>query len=57
MIMKIIEKIKIAGEKNNEIVRIVKEMKKSGIKILRDKESQVKEELVLKEGKVYIPKK
>jgi len=37
--MKIIEKIKIAGEKNNEIVRIVKEMKKSGIKILRDKES------------------
>jgi len=39
MIMKIIEKIKIAGEKNNEIVRIVKEMKKSGIKILRDKES------------------
>jgi len=33
-----IEKIKIARKKNNEVVRIVKEMKKSGIKILRDEE-------------------
>ena len=36
--MKMIEKIKIAREKNNEVVRIVKEMKKFGIKILRDEE-------------------
>jgi len=33
-----IEKIKIARKKNNEVVRIVKEMKKSGIKTLRDEE-------------------
>jgi len=33
-----IEKIKIARKKNNEVVRIVKEMKKSGIKITRDEE-------------------
>jgi len=31
-------KIKIAREKDNEVVRIVKEMKKSGIKILRNEE-------------------
>ena len=55
--MKMIEKIKIAREKNNEVVRIVKEMKKFGIKILRDEELQVKEELILKEEKVYTKKK
>ena len=52
-----IEKIKIARKKNNEVVRIVKEMKKSGIKITRDEEQQVKEELILEKEKVYIPKK
>ena len=52
-----IEKIKIARKKNNEVFRIVKEMKKSGIKILRDEEQQVKEELILKKEKVYISKK
>ena len=55
--MKMIEKIKIAREKNNEVVRIVKEMKKFGIKILRDEELQVKEELILKEEKIYTKKK
>jgi len=31
-------------------------MKKVGVKELRGNESQIKEDLVLKEGKVYIPK-
>ena len=31
-------------------------MKKAGFKVLRNKEWQIEKELVLKEGKVYIPK-
>jgi len=31
-------------------------MKKAGVKMLRNKEWQVEEGLVLKEGRVYIPK-
>jgi len=34
----IIEKIKIAREKNNKVVRVVKEMKKADARILRNKE-------------------
>ena len=49
--------IEIAREKNNKVVRIVKKMKKFGIKILRDEELQVKEELILKKEKVYTKKK
>jgi len=52
----IIEKIKIARSKNKEIVRIVKEMKKAGIKVIRGDKWQIKGDLVLKEGKVYVPK-
>jgi len=52
----IIEKIKIAREKDKEVVRVVEEMKKAGVKVLRGNKWQVKGDLVLKEGKVYIPK-
>ena len=31
-------------------------MKKTGVKVLRRDEQQIKEELVLKKGKIYIPK-
>jgi len=34
----IIKKIKIAREKNNKVVRVVKEMKKANVRILRNKE-------------------
>jgi len=34
----------------------VKEMKKAGIKVVREEEWQMKEDLVLKEGKVYMLK-
>ena len=43
-------------EKNKEIVRVVKEIKKARIKVLRDKDQQVEKELVLKKEKVYIQK-
>ena len=49
----IIEKIKKVRGKDEEVVRVVREMKKVGIKVLRDKEWQLEGDLVLKEKGVY----
>ena len=35
---------------------MVEEIKKVEVKLLREEEWQIKEDLVLKEGKVYMPK-
>ena len=48
--------IKKVREKNDKVARVVKEMKKVGIKVLKNKEQQVKENLVLKKEKIYISK-
>ena len=48
--------MKIAREKNKEVVRVVKRMNKTRVKVLRDNEQQVKGDLILKKEKVYIPK-
>jgi len=50
-----LEKIKIARSKN-KVVRIVEEMKKAGVKVLRGEVWQVEGDLVLKEEKIYILK-
>ena len=52
----IVEKIKKTRGKDKEIVRVVEEMKKAGIRALRGEEWQLEGDLVLKERKVYIPK-
>jgi len=52
----IVKKIKEAKDKNKEVIKVVEEMKKAGVKILRNKEWQIEEGLVLKEGRVYVPK-
>ena len=49
-------KIKNAREKNKEVVRVVKDIKKMGVKMLRGDEWQIDEELVSKKEKVYILK-
>jgi len=54
--VQILEKIKKARSKNEKIVRIVEEMKKAGVKAIQGEEWKMEEELVLKEGKVYVPK-
>ena len=48
--------MKIAREKNKEVVRVVKRMNKTRVKVLRDNEQQVKGDFILKKEKVYIPK-
>jgi len=54
--VEIVEKMKKARSKNEEVVRVVKEMKKVGVKVLKEDEWQIKEELVLKEEKMYVLK-
>ena len=54
--VEILEKIKIAREKDKEVVRVVEEMKKIGIKMLQGDEWQIEGNLVLKEEKVYVSK-
>ena len=52
----ILEKIKKARSKDEEVVGVVKEMKKVGIKAVRGEKQQLKGDLVLKEEKVYMLK-
>jgi len=52
----IVEKIKKAKSKNKEVVRVVKEMKKVGVKVLQGDEWQIEGDIVLREGKVYVLK-
>ena len=52
----IVKRIKDARDKDEEVIKAVEEIKKAGVKMLRDEEWQIEEELVLKEGKVYVLK-
>jgi len=51
-----LEKIKKTRSKDKDVVRVVEEMKKMGVKKLRRNEWQIKGDLVLKEEKVYVLK-
>ena len=52
----LVEKIKKARSKDENVIRVVEEMKKAGVKELRGNEWKIEGDLVLKEGKVYILK-
>ena len=52
----IVKRIKEARDKDEKVIKVVEEMKKGEVKMLRDKEWQIKKGLVLKEGRVYVPK-
>ena len=52
----IIEKIKIARSKDKKVVRVVEKMKKAGVKVVQEDEQQLRRELVLKKGKIYMSK-
>ena len=49
-------KMKIARSKDKEVVKVVEKMKRTEIRILQEEEWQIEEDLVLKEGKVYVLK-
>jgi len=52
----ILERIRKSKAKDDEVVKAVEEMKKAGVKMLRDEEWREEDGLMLKEGKVYVPK-
>jgi len=52
----IVKKIKEARDKDEEVIKMVEEMKKAEVKTLRDEEWQIEKGLVLKEGRVYVLK-
>ena len=52
----LLEKIKKARSKDENVIRVVEEMKKAGVKELRGNECKIEEDLVLKERKVYVLK-
>ena len=54
--VELVEKIKKARSKDEDVVRVVEEMKKAGVRELRGNEWKVEEDLVLKEGKIYVLK-
>ena len=52
----ILEKIRKSEAKDDKVIKTVEEMKKAGVKMLRDKEWKEENDLMLKEEKVYVPK-
>ena len=50
------ERIRKAQEGDEKVVKAVEELKKAGIKMLRDKEWEVEDGIVIKEGRIYMPK-
>jgi len=52
----ILERIRRSEARDDEVIKEVEEMKKAGVKMLRDEEWKKEDSLMLKEGKVYMPK-
>jgi len=52
----LIEKIKMSEVKDNEVIKAVEEMKCAGVKVLRDEEWREEDRVMLRDGKVYVPK-
>ena len=49
------EKIKRAQKGDERVVKAVEELKRAGIKTLKDEEWEIEDGIVTKEGKIYIP--
>ena len=52
----ILDKIRKSEAKDDEVIKAVEEMKKAGVKMLRDEEWREEDGLMLKERKVYVPR-
>ena len=48
------ERIKKAQEGDEKVVKAVEELKKAGVKTLRDEEWEIKDRVVLKKGRIYV---
>jgi len=52
----LLEEVRKSKVKNGEVVKAVEEIKKAGVKMLRDKEWREVNSVMYKEGKIYVPK-
>jgi len=49
------ERIRRAQEGDEKVVKAVEELKRAGIKTLKNKEWKIEDGLVMKKGRIYIP--
>jgi len=49
------ERIKKMQEGDKRVVKAVEELKKTGIKMLKDEEWEIEDRIVMKEGRIYMP--
>ena len=52
----LLEEVRKSKVKDDEVVKAVEEMKRAGVKILRNEEWREVDGIIYKEGKVYVPK-
>jgi len=52
----LLKKIRQSRVRNNKVVKAVEEIKRVGVKVLRDEEWKDIDGIMYKEGKVYVPK-
>jgi len=52
----LLEKIRQSRVRDDKVVKVVEEMKRAGVKVLRDEEWRDIDSIIYKEGKAYIPK-
>ena len=52
----LLEKIKKARSKDEDVIKVVEEIKRTGVKELRGNEWKIEGDILLKEGRVYVPK-
>jgi len=52
----LLDKVRKYEAKDDEIVKVVEKMKQAEVKMLRDEEWHQEDSLMLKEGKVYVPR-
>jgi len=52
----LLEEIRKSKVRDDEVVKVVEEMKKAGVKMLRDEEWREADGIMYKEEKVYMPK-
>ena len=52
----LLKKVRESKAKDDEVIKAVEEMKQAGVKMLRDEEWREEDGLMLKKGKVYVPK-
>jgi len=52
----LLEEVRKSKVKDDKMVKVVEEMKRARVKVLRDKEWREVDSVMYKEGKVYVPK-